>query len=45
MIRTLKISALIFVFIVFASLTGGPSQPEVNSFTPIGTSDLVDIKT
>lgn len=26
---------------VFA-LTGGPSQPEVESFTPVGTSDLVD---
>lgn len=24
------------------ALTGGPSQPEVNSFTPIGTSDMVD---
>jgi hypothetical protein len=24
------------------ALTGGASQPEVNSFTPIGTSDMVD---
>jgi hypothetical protein len=27
---------------VFA-LTGGPAQPEFNSFTPIGTSDMVDL--
>jgi hypothetical protein len=27
------------------ALTGGPSQPEVNSFTPIGTSDMVDLFT
>lgn len=25
------------------SLTGGPAQPEFNSFTPIGTSDMVDL--
>lgn len=25
------------------ALTGGPSQPEVQSFEPIGTSDMVDI--
>ncbi|WP_203258191.1 hypothetical protein [Hyunsoonleella ulvae] len=25
------------------ALTGGPSQPEFNSFTPIGTSDMVDL--
>ena len=24
------------------ALTSGPSQPEVQSFTPIGTSDMVD---
>ncbi len=24
-------------------LTGGPAQPEFNSFTPIGTSDMVDL--
>jgi hypothetical protein len=29
---------------VFA-LTGGPSQPEVQSFEPIGTSDMVDLAT
>lgn len=29
---------------VFA-LTGGPSQPEVQSFEPIGTSDMVDLFT
>lgn len=27
---------------IFA-LTGGPSQPEFNSFTPIGTSDMVNL--
>lgn len=25
------------------ALTGGPSQPEFNSFTPIGASDMVDL--
>ena len=25
------------------ALTGGPSQPEVQSFAPIGTSDMVDV--
>ena len=25
------------------ALTGGPSQPEFNSFTPIGTSDMVNL--
>lgn len=25
------------------ALTGGPSQPEFNAFTPIGTSDMVDL--
>ena len=25
------------------ALTGGPSQPEFNSFTPIGTSDMVSL--
>lgn len=25
------------------ALTGGPSQPEFSSFTPIGTSDMVDL--
>ena len=27
------------------ALTGGPSQPEVQSFAPVGTSDMVDIFT
>lgn len=27
------------------ALTGGPSQPEFNSFTPIGTSDMVNLST
>ncbi|WP_428741576.1 thrombospondin type 3 repeat-containing protein [Tenacibaculum sp.] len=31
-----------FVYKTYA-LTGGPSQPEFNSFTPIGTSDMVDL--
>lgn len=39
--------ALIFILTLnptgsFA-LTGGPAQPEFNSFTPIGTSDMVDL--
>ena len=25
------------------ALTGGPAQPEFSSFTPIGTSDMVDL--
>jgi len=25
------------------ALTGGPAQPEFNSFTPIGTSDMVNL--
>ncbi|HXU25633.1 MAG TPA: hypothetical protein VN698_00260, partial [Bacteroidia bacterium] len=25
------------------ALSGGPSQPEVESFTPVGTSDMVDV--
>lgn len=28
---------------VMFALTGGPSQPEFQSFTPIGTSDMVDL--
>ncbi len=27
------------------ALTGGPSQPEFASFTPVGTSDMVDLST
>nr|WP_321234631.1 hypothetical protein [uncultured Psychroserpens sp.] len=27
------------------ALTGGPSQPEFNAFTPIGTSDMVNLST
>ena len=41
---------LAFYFFVFSlspqnlyALTGGPSQPEVQSFEPIGTSDMVDL--
>lgn len=54
-IRTSKLSKVIASYLaiqlifttvqpssVFA-LTSGPSQPEFNSFTPIGTSDMVDL--
>lgn len=54
-IRTSKLSKIIASYLalqlvittvqptlVFA-LTGGPSQPEFNSFTPIGTSDMVNL--
>ncbi len=45
-----KMSAVVFLSTVFLSfvsneskaLTGGPSQPEVSSFTPAGTSEMVD---
>lgn len=38
----------VMVFTIIAplnsfGLTGGPAQPEFNSFTPIGTSDMVDL--
>ncbi|MCU0442345.1 MAG: hypothetical protein MUE96_08105 [Bacteroidia bacterium] len=33
---------IIFPTVAFA-LTGGPSQPEVESFEPIGTSEMVDL--
>lgn len=42
----------LFMVVIFLStlnplgsyaLTGGPAQPEFNSFTPIGTSDMVDL--
>lgn len=36
--------SVFFPTIAFA-LTGGPSQPEVQGFAPIGTSDMVDIFT
>ena len=50
--RTTKgISALLILSILFEitipnqvlALTGGPAQPEFGSFTPIGTSDMVDL--
>jgi hypothetical protein len=52
--RTLKIKITSFVLVaihlfevVFPSvsiaLTGGPSQPEVQSFEPVGTSEMVDL--
>ncbi len=40
---------MIFIFMLTLnpiqsySLTGGPAQPEFNSFTPIGTSDMVNL--
>lgn len=42
------VSALLFLNQLFFpvyiyGLTGGPSQPEVQSFEPVGTSDMVDI--
>lgn len=43
----LTISLSIFMQIVYPTatwaLTGGPAQPEFSSFTPIGTSDMVDL--
>lgn len=36
------VSQVIYPTAAFA-LTGGPSQPEVESFTPVGTSDMVDV--
>ncbi len=46
---SLLLAILLFIEVsyptqVFA-LTGGPSQPEVQSFEPIGTSDMVDLFT
>lgn len=41
------LSAILFINVVFPAqalaLTGGPTQPEFNSFTPIGASDMVDL--
>ncbi|PKP11527.1 MAG: hypothetical protein CVU08_12045, partial [Bacteroidetes bacterium HGW-Bacteroidetes-3] len=54
-IRTSKISKVISCYLAIQlilttiqpmqlfALTSGPSQPEFNSFTPIGTSDMVDL--
>ncbi len=54
-IRTSKISKVIASYLAIQlivttvqptnlyALTGGPSQPEFNSFTPIGTSDMVNL--
>ncbi|OEK08048.1 hypothetical protein A8C32_16470 [Flavivirga aquatica] len=56
-IRTSKISKVIACYLAIQlvlttvqpsnlfALTGGPSQPEFNSFTPIGTSDMVNLST
>jgi hypothetical protein len=47
-----KVSSLFLALLLFfevsyptqmMALTGGPSQPEVQSFEPIGTSDMVDL--
>jgi hypothetical protein len=47
-----KLSSLLMAFVLFITsispfqsyaLTGGPAQPEFGSFTPIGTSDMVDL--
>ena len=45
---TSLIMVVVFLFTTFNpnqayGLTGGPAQPEFNSFTPIGTSDMVDL--
>ncbi len=54
-IRTSKLSKIIASYLAIQlivttvqptnmfALTGGPSQPEFNSFTPIGTSDMVNL--
>ncbi len=54
-IRTSKFSKIVACYLVMMiflqitqpmvmmALTEGPSQPEFNSFTPIGTSDMVDL--
>jgi hypothetical protein len=50
--KQLKFIAILLVTIMLAefsspavcyALTGGPSQPEVQSFEPIGTSEMVDV--
>ena len=44
---SLLLALLIFLEVAYPTgayaLTGGPSQPEVQSFEPIGTSDMVDM--
>ena len=56
-IRTSKVSKIIASYLAIQlmlttvqpsnlfALTSGPSQPEFNSFTPIGTSDMVNLST
>jgi hypothetical protein len=41
----LVMTAQLFTPYQASALTGGPSQPEVQSFEPIGTSDMVDVST
>lgn len=50
--RLFRLTSLTLAFSLFIdlilprqafALTGGPAQPEFNSFTPIGTSDMVDL--
>ena len=50
--RSIRIKALtllslmvldLIIPLTASALTGGPSQPEVQSFEPVGTSDMVDV--
>jgi len=47
--RSFSISMIVVMFFTMIApinsygLTGGPAQPEFSSFTPIGTSDMVDL--
>ena len=47
--RTMAGGLAIYFFLTTAfpyssfALTGGPSQPEVQSFEPVGTSDMVNV--
>lgn len=50
--KSFKLTCFVLAFSLFFdlvlprqsfALTGGPAQPEFNSFTPIGTSDMVDL--
>ena len=43
MLLVLNILAEVVSPVGALALTGGPSQPEFSSFTPVGTSDMVDL--